>query len=90
MWQIQDSPYNGDVVNSYNDGPPEPGKPPLGPFYEIETSSPAAELKPGQHVTHIHRTIHLQGPISQLDAIARATLGVGLERIEKAFKDRQK
>jgi hypothetical protein len=90
VWQIQDSPYNGDVVNSYNDGPTEPGKPPLGGFYEIETSSPAAELKPGQQVTHIHRTIHLQGPISQLDATARAALGVGLERIVAAFKEWEK
>jgi hypothetical protein len=90
MWQIQDSPYTGDVVNSYNDGPPEPGKPPLGPFYEIETSSPAAALRPGQHITHIHRTIHLQGPIAQLDAIARATLGAGLDKIVAAFKEQGK
>jgi hypothetical protein len=32
-WQIQENPYAGDVANSYNDGPPEPGKKPLGPFY---------------------------------------------------------
>ena len=33
-WQIQSEPYQGDVVNSYNDGPPSPGVKPLGPFYE--------------------------------------------------------
>jgi hypothetical protein len=86
MWEIQAKPYAGDVVNSYNDGPPEPGKPPLGPFYELETSSPAVELKPGQQVTHIHCTIHLQGPVPELDVIARAALGVSLERITKAFE----
>jgi hypothetical protein len=43
MWEISDSPYQGDAVNSYNDGPPAPGAPPLGPFYELESSSPAAE-----------------------------------------------
>ena len=47
MWERQKAPYAGDVVNSYNDGSPAPGKPPLGGFYEIETSSPAAELAPG-------------------------------------------
>ena len=43
----QDYPYGGDVINSYNDGPLGPDQPPLGPFYEIESSSPAAALAPG-------------------------------------------
>ncbi|MFC1766203.1 DUF6786 family protein, partial [Planctomycetota bacterium] len=46
MWELQKEPYAGDVINSYNDGSPEPGVAPLGPFYELETSSPAAALKP--------------------------------------------
>jgi hypothetical protein len=41
MWEKQADPYGGDVVNSYNDGPVEPGQPSLGGFYELETSSPA-------------------------------------------------
>jgi len=85
MWQIQDNPYGGDVVNSYNDGPAEPGAKPLGPFYELETSSPAAALKPGETVTHLHRTIHLQGSEGALDKLARATLGVSLADIKAAF-----
>ena len=32
---------------AYNDGPTEPGKPSLGGFYELETSSPAAALGSG-------------------------------------------
>ena len=59
MWNKQERPYGGDVVNSYNDGPPEPGKAPLGPFYELETSSPAAALAPGAAITHVHRTLHV-------------------------------
>ena len=82
MWEIQREPYKGDVVNSYNDGPPAPGKPPLGPFYELETSSPALRLAPGQSYTHVHRTFHLVGPESALDPIARATLKVGLGEIQ--------
>ena len=82
MWEHQKQPYAGDVINSYNDGSPEPGKPPLGPFYELETSSPAAALKPGETMKHVQRTIHLQGVEKDLDAIARRVFGVGLEDIK--------
>ena len=85
MWEFQDAPYGGDVINSYNDGPPEPGASPLGPFYELETSSPAAELKPGQTLSHMNRTFHLQGAEADLDPIARATLGVSIDRIKTAL-----
>lgn len=86
MWEIQREPYKGDVVNSYNDGPPAPGKPPLGPFYELETSSPALALSPGQQYTHVHRTFHFAGPESELDRIARATLKIGVGELAAAFK----
>ena len=85
MWELQDEPYKGDTVNSYNDGPPEPGAKPLGPFYEMETSSPAAALKPGEAISHVHRTFHMQGSEADLDPIARAMLGVTLEEIKSAF-----
>jgi hypothetical protein len=85
MWEKQKIPYGGDVVNSYNDGPPGPGKKPLGPFYEIETSSPAAPLAAGNSLTHVHRTLHIQGPKASLDAIAKAKLGVGLDDVERVF-----
>ena len=85
IWEIQQAPYRGDVVNSYNDGPPAPGSPPLGPFYELETSSPAAALKPGERLTHVHRTLHLGGSVEALDAVARGVLGVGLSQITGAF-----
>jgi hypothetical protein len=85
MWEIQEKPFAGDVVNSYNDGPSAPGAKPLGPFYELESSSPAAALAPGETLAHIHTTMHFQGPEKALDQIARKVLGVGLEEIEKAF-----
>jgi hypothetical protein len=87
MWEIQEEPYGGDVVNSYNDGPPEPGARPLGPFYELETSSPALELGPGETGVHVHRTAHFQGSDDALDPIARAALGVGIAEIRAAFAD---
>ena len=85
MWKIQEDPFSGDVVNSYNDGPASPGAKPLGPFYELESSSPAAALKPGETLTHVHATLHFQGPEEALDEIARKVLGVGLEEIQAAF-----
>jgi hypothetical protein len=86
MWEMQRDPYEGDVINSYNDGPPAPGKPPLGPFYEIETSSPALSLAPAQPHTHVHRTFHLVGPEAELDRIARATLTLGIGELSEAFR----
>ena len=81
MWEIQEEPYSGDVINSYNDGPPEPGAKPMGPFYELETSSPAAGLKPRESITHLHRTYHFTGTFEQLNAIAQPVLGVNLKDI---------
>ncbi|MDO1448146.1 hypothetical protein Q0590_17865 [Rhodocytophaga aerolata] len=85
MWEIQKQPYAGDVVNSYNDGPVSPEGKPLGPFYELETSSPAAALDPGANLIHIHRTYHFEGPVNELDKLAQATLGVTLQEIVKAL-----
>jgi hypothetical protein len=85
MWEQQKDPYAGDAANSYNDGPSTPGGKPFGPFFELETSSPAAALAPSASMTHTHRTIHLEGPREDLDRIAKATLNVGLDDIEKVF-----
>jgi hypothetical protein len=87
MWEIQDAPFAGDVVNSYNDGPPAPGAKPMGPFYELETSSPAAALKPNESIQHDSTTMHLQGSKEALDSVAQATLGVGLDAIAGAFSE---
>lgn len=83
MWEQQKEPYGGDVVNSYNDGPTEPGKPSLGGFYEIETSSPAAALAPGAKITHTHRTMHFVGKQDSLSPIAKKSLGVDLGLVSK-------
>jgi uncharacterized protein DUF6786 len=85
-WEIQAHPFAGDCVNSYNDGPPSPRAKPLGPFYELESSSPAAGLAPGASLTHIHRTIHLSGDRTSLDRISHKVFGVGLDDIAGAFK----
>lgn len=88
MWEIQKEPYAGDTVNSYNDGPPSPGAKPLGPFYELETSSPAAALKPGESITHISRTYHFQGDETALGAISVKNLDISVKAAQNALKSK--
>ena len=80
-WELQKDPFSGDVVNSYNDGPNDEGKI-MGPFFELETSSPAAALKPGDSLVHLHRTVHFTGPEDVLNKVAVAILGVTLDEIK--------
>jgi hypothetical protein len=84
-WEIQEKPYGGDPVNSYNDGSPKPGAKQLGRFYELESSSPALALKPGASARHVHRTFHLEGSERELDLVARSVLGVRLDQVKKVF-----
>jgi hypothetical protein len=85
LWEIQDEPFKGDVLNTYNDGPMEDGSQ-MGPFYELESSSPAAFLDAGEEITHQHATFHFVGTKEQLDPISKKVLGVSLEKISSVFK----
>lgn len=78
QWGKQNDPFTGDVINSYNDGPLEDGSI-MGPFYEIETSSPAANLLPNESIQHIQCMIHLQGEKMELDKIVQQLFGERLE-----------
>jgi hypothetical protein len=86
LWECQRDPYDGDAVNAYNDGPATPGAAPFGPFYELETSSPALALAPGASAEHVHRTLHFVGAPENLDPIARAALEVGVADFDAAFR----
>ncbi len=83
-WGIQDDPLKGDAVNSYNDGPVEDGSI-MGPFYEIESSSPAALLQPGESISHIQRIFHISGDESKLSGITEKLFGVTIDNIKNAF-----
>lgn len=85
LWEHHEFPYKGDVINSYNDGSMDNGDQ-LGPFYEIETSSAAKELKNEESVVHVHKTYHFEGDPVQINEISKKLLGVGIEEIETAFK----
>lgn len=80
MWEYQQEPFRGDVMNAYNDGPLEDGSI-MGPFYELESSSPAAALEPGSTLTHIHTTCHYTGDIQGLSTILENTFGIRPEDI---------
>ena len=84
QWGPQEDPFSGDVINSYNDGPTETGTV-MGPFYEIETSSPGAALAPGGSLTHTQYTIHLEGSPEDLAPIVKAVFGADLDEIASAF-----
>jgi len=86
-WEVQQNPYRGDIVNSYNDGPATPGAKPMGPFYELETSSPAAALGPGESLTYAQTTYHFVGDANSLVLIAMRKLGVDLERAKTVFSE---
>lgn len=91
QWQLpQAEPLVGDVVNTYNDGPAEPGKPSLGGFYELESLSPAQELATGQSLTHHHRTFHLRGDQKVLEAVMKAVLGVDAEQARSFLSEKAK
>lgn len=84
-WGEQDDPYNGDVINSYNDGPVADGSI-MGPFYEIETSSPAAELQPTESLKHIQRVMHFEGEEKKLAKLVKSLFDLDLDTIAKKFK----
>ena len=83
-WNTTDPPFNGDAVNVYNDGPLENGTQ-MGPFYELESVSPAAFLKPGGSLSHRQAVYHFTGDEKGLDMIALHLLGVSLSDMKKAF-----
>jgi len=84
-WDTKKPPFSGDAVNAYNDGPLEDGRQ-LGPFYELESVSPAAFLAPGQSLTHRHSVFHFTGNKQAIDAICKQTLGVSLQEVKSIFK----
>jgi len=81
-WELQKEPYKGDVINSYNDGPLADGTQ-MGPFFEIESSSPALELKKGETGEYSQTTCHLTGDYNSMKQIAQQLLGVNLDDLKK-------
>jgi len=81
MWELQDEPYKGDAINSYNDGPVDASGEQMGPFYELESSSPALALKPGASDSHIQTIIHLYGDQDALQSVLSKLVEADLGKI---------
>lgn len=86
MWELQEKPFAGDALNSYNDGPVDDSGKQMGPFYELESSSPALALKPDQSGTHVQTIIHLYGDEVELQKVLSAVApGVELAKVRTAL-----
>jgi hypothetical protein len=83
-WNTTDPSFAGDAVNTYNDGPLDNGSQ-MGPFYELESVSPAAYLSPGKSLAHRQTVFHFTGDEKALGEIVEHLLHVPLEEIKKAF-----
>lgn len=81
-WELQKEPYKGDVINSYNDGPLTDGSQ-MGPFFEIESSSPALELKPGVALEYHQTTMHLEGSYASMKNLVSQLINVDLDEVKK-------
>jgi hypothetical protein len=84
-WGNEDNLLGGDVINSYNDGPVEDGSF-MGPFYEIESSSPAALLAPGENITHKQRIFHISGDEAKLSLMTEKLFNIPISTIKQTFK----
>ena len=83
--EIQENPFSGDVINSYNDGPTQEGSQ-QGHFYELEVSSPAAFLGPDGEIRHIQQTYHFEGTEEKLEILAKQLLNVSIIEIKNTFQ----
>ena len=83
-WGKQENTLKGDAVNSYNDGPVADGSI-MGPFYEIESSSPAALLAPGEKITHKQQIFHISGDEAHLSLITEKLFNLPISLIKQAL-----
>lgn len=80
-WNVEKNPLIGDVFNAYNDGPLADGTQ-MGPFLELESSSPAAFLESGESMEHIHNVYHFSGSMESLNAISEHLLDFSLYKLK--------
>tara|TARA_R110002020_G_scaffold98268_1_gene234032 strand:+ start:9810 stop:10955 length:1146 start_codon:yes stop_codon:yes gene_type:complete len=85
-WKLDKDPFAGDAINAYNDGPLEDGSQ-MGPFYEIESVSPAAFLAPQESLVHDHSVYHFTGEEKEMDKIVQRLFGITLKEVNEAFNN---
>ena len=55
------------------------------PFYELESSSPAAELQPSESLNHVQKIMHFQGDESELGEIVQELFGLNIKELATTF-----
>ena len=83
-WKTNQPAFSGDAVNAYNDGPLANGTQ-MGPFYELESVSPAAFLAAGESLVHRHCVFHFMGTETTLNGIASKLLGTSIQQLKGSF-----
>jgi len=83
-WRLDKPLMSGDAMNAYNDGPLDDGSQ-MGPFYELESVSPAFNCAPGESVTHNHSVFHFGGSENELNKITEKLFRVSVNEIKQAF-----
>lgn len=83
-WTTKKDPFTGDAVNAYNDGPLTDGGQ-MGPFYEIESVSPAAFLRPTEKLEHSHQVYHFIGDKEQVSLLLNKLFNITVQDIQSAF-----
>ncbi|MER2491334.1 DUF6786 family protein [Catenovulum sediminis] len=81
-WITPKDAYNGEIVNIFNDGPDDFGHY-FGHFFELEASSAAFELAPGESQKHFHYSFHFSGEKNKLNQIAKQVLGLSLDDVSQ-------
>lgn len=70
--------YKGDVVSCYNNISENN----VSTFFELESAASAKVLKNGERNIHWHNTYHFEGPMTDLEHIAKKLLGVSLKALK--------
>ncbi|MEO1448156.1 MAG: DUF6786 family protein [Bacteroidota bacterium] len=78
---MQESPYQGEVIPIYNNGPMSLQVAEEASFFELESTSPLRPLSPGDSLTHFHAVYHFVGNQRELDDLAAQLLGTTLEPV---------
>lgn len=83
-WNPAKDPLTGDAMNAYNDGPLDDGSI-MGPFFELESVSPAAFLKPMETLSHRHTVYHFIGEEADLSPITEKLFGISIREATHDF-----
>lgn len=89
VWADDAPALDGESHNIFNDGPQQNGKP-FGPFFELESSSPALKLKPNEAHIHNYSVLHFSGPISELTKISESVIKLSIEELIQTYNELSK